>query len=41
MRPVDNPEQDRDALMGFYTGAVAEDLERLSPDKRRRIYGIA
>ena len=34
-------EQDRDTLMEFYAGALPEDLERLSPEKRRRIYGIA
>jgi hypothetical protein len=34
-------EQDRDALMEFYAGAVPEDLERLGPEERRRIYGIA
>src|SRR5918994_1925575 len=32
-------EQDRDALMEFYAGAVPEDLERLGPEERRRIYG--
>jgi DNA repair exonuclease SbcCD nuclease subunit len=30
---------DRDALMEFYAGAVPEDLERLGPEERRRIYG--
>jgi hypothetical protein len=24
--------------MGFYTGAVAEDLERLKPEERRGVY---
>jgi site-specific DNA recombinase len=32
-------EQDRDALMEFYAGAVPENLERLGPEERRRIYG--
>jgi site-specific DNA recombinase len=32
-------EQDRDAVMEFYAGAVPEDLERLGPEERRRIYG--
>jgi site-specific DNA recombinase len=32
-------EQDRDALMEFYAGAVPEDLERLGPEERRRVYG--
>ena len=32
-------EQDRDALMEFYAGAVPERLERLGPKERRRIYG--
>src|SRR5215210_6259209 len=32
-------EQDRDALMDFYTDAVPEDLERMGPEERRRIYG--
>src|SRR5215210_2124238 len=32
-------EQDRDALMEFYAGAVPENLERLGPEQRRRIYG--
>jgi site-specific DNA recombinase len=32
-------EQDRDALMEFYAGAVPERLERLGPEERRRIYG--
>jgi site-specific DNA recombinase len=31
-------EQDRDALMEFYAGAVPEDLERVGPEERRRIY---
>jgi hypothetical protein len=34
-------EQDRDALMEFYAGAVPEDPERLGAEERRRIYGIA
>src|SRR5215212_12037347 len=33
-------EQDRDALMEFYTGAVPEELERLGPEERRRVYGM-
>ena len=33
-------EHDRDALMEGYAGAVPEKLERLSPEKRRRIYGM-
>jgi site-specific DNA recombinase len=33
-------EHDRDALMEFYAGAVPEDLERLGPEERRRIYGM-
>jgi DNA repair exonuclease SbcCD nuclease subunit len=33
-------EQDRDALMEFYAGAVPEELERLKPEERRRIYGM-
>jgi hypothetical protein len=33
-------EHDRDALMEFYAGAVPEDLERLEPEERRRIYGM-
>jgi len=33
-------EQDRDALMEFYAGAVPEDLERLGPEERNRIYGM-
>jgi site-specific DNA recombinase len=32
-------EQDRDALMKFYADAVPEDLERLGPEERRRVYG--
>jgi site-specific DNA recombinase len=32
--------QDRDTLMELYAGAVPEKLERLSPEKRRRIYGM-
>ena len=32
-------EQDRDALMELYAGAVPERLERLGPEERRRIYG--
>jgi hypothetical protein len=31
-------EQDRDALMGFYPGAVPEELERLKPEERRGVY---
>jgi site-specific DNA recombinase len=31
-------EQDRDTLMEFYAGAVPEDLERLKPEERRRVY---
>jgi site-specific DNA recombinase len=33
-------EQDRDALMEFYAGAVPEELERLGPEERRRVYGM-
>src|SRR5215213_6785382 len=33
-------EQDRDTLMEFYTGAVPEELERLEPEERRRVYGM-
>ena len=33
-------EQDRDALMEFYTGAVPEELGRLKPEERRRVYGL-
>jgi site-specific DNA recombinase len=33
-------EQDRDALMEFYAGAMLEDLERLGAEERRRIYGM-
>ena len=33
-------EQDRDALMEFYAGALPEELERLKPEVRRRIYGM-
>src|SRR5215212_10549068 len=33
-------EQDRDALMEFYTGAVPEELERLGSEERRRVYGM-
>jgi hypothetical protein len=32
--------QDRDTLMEFYAGAVPEKLDRLSPEKRRRISGM-
>jgi site-specific DNA recombinase len=32
--------QDRDTLMEFYAGAVPEDLERVGPEERRRIYGM-
>jgi hypothetical protein len=31
-------EQDRDTLMEFYAGAVPEELERLKPEARRRVY---
>ena len=30
--------QDRDTLMEYYTGAVPEELERLGPEERRRVY---
>ena len=33
-------EQDRDALMEFYAGALPEELERLKPEERRRVYGM-
>jgi site-specific DNA recombinase len=33
-------EQDRDALMEFYAGAVPEELERLTPEERNRVYGM-
>jgi hypothetical protein len=33
-------EHDRDALMEFYVGAVPEELERLKPEERRRVYGM-
>src|SRR5215207_9087932 len=33
-------EQDRDALMEFYAGAVPEELERLGSEERRRVYGM-
>src|SRR5215203_5096623 len=33
-------EQDRDALMEFYAGAVPEELERLGPEERNRVYGM-
>ena len=33
-------EQDRDALAEFYAGALPEELERLKPEERRRIYGM-
>src|SRR5215210_9330597 len=32
--------QDRDTIMEFYAGVVPEKLERLSPEKRRQIYGM-
>jgi len=31
-------EQDRRALMEFYAGAMPEELERLTPEERRRVY---
>jgi site-specific DNA recombinase len=31
-------EHDRDALMEFYAGALPEELERLKPEERRRVY---
>ena len=31
-------EHHRDALMEFYAGAVPEELERLTPEERRRVY---
>jgi hypothetical protein len=33
-------EQGRDTLMEFYAGALPEELERLKPEVRRRIYGM-
>jgi site-specific DNA recombinase len=33
-------EQDRDALMEFYAGTVPEDLKRMGPEERNRIYGM-
>jgi DNA repair exonuclease SbcCD nuclease subunit len=33
-------EQDRDALMEFYAGALPEELERLKPEERHRVYGM-
>jgi len=33
-------EQGRDALMEFYSGAVPEELERLEPEERNRVYGM-
>jgi hypothetical protein len=33
-------EHDREALMEFYVGAVPEELERLKPEERRRVYGM-
>jgi len=33
-------EQDRDALMEFYAGAMPEELERLGPEERNRVYGM-
>ena len=33
-------EQDRDALMEFYAGAVPEELGRLKPEERRWVYGL-
>ena len=32
--------QDRDALMEFYAGAMPEELEKLTPEERRRVYGM-
>jgi hypothetical protein len=37
---LEGPEQDRDALMEFYAGALPEELERLKPEERRRVYGL-
>jgi hypothetical protein len=31
-------EQERDVLKEFYAGALPEELERLKPEERRRIY---
>src|SRR5215213_3365847 len=33
-------EQVRDARMEFYAGALPEELERLKPEERRRVYGM-
>src|SRR5829696_4670013 len=33
-------EQDKDTLMVFYAGALPEELERLKPEERRRVYGM-
>ena len=33
-------EQDGDALIEFYAGAVPEEVKRLKPEERRRVYGM-
>jgi hypothetical protein len=33
-------EQDKDTLMVFYGGALPEELERLKPEERHRVYGM-